>query len=655
MIHQFISNINQYSIPTSFTYPFDYTPHPLIIEAASQLRTFVESNPELNQHISKGKMLGILLVETTSNPTPNPTTLNHSTSEHPFRDASRSTAMRSIGARTRLEGAQAKRNNVERSAINNNGTLAHAPACASPHSPHYPERQHKTLAHAPACASPHNPHTSPSTHATAACTPQKNIAFIAAFSGLINNTPHILGFVPPVFDYLATDSFFRIGESKVNALSAQIETIESNPQYIENKHHIKSLERDYKAWIIADKLTMKQDKLRRKQLKSDPNFDSANFDNLVRDEQAYKSKHEREKSSRQREIADLRLKIELFDSQIVSLKAERTAISSNVQSQLFEHFNVLNAMGESKSIAQIFRDYNNATPPAGAGDCAAPKLLQYAFSHNLRPLAMGEFWLGASPQSELRRNNEFYPSCMSKCFPILNFMLQGLNVDPKPIRTNNDPQIIFEDEYIIVVNKPAGMLSVPGKIDALSLYDWAIATQPNISGPIIVHRLDMATSGIVILAKNKAAHHAFQRLFESREIHKTYIALLDGTIQSNEGIIDLPICPDINNRPRQMVSQEYGKPSLTTYKVLEIKDNRTLIELHPHTGRTHQLRLHCASPQGLGTPILGDNLYGTPSDRLYLHAQTIEFTHPFTNQPLQITAPPCSKPALCLNTRSELR
>ena len=313
--------------------------------------------------------------------------------------------------------------------------------------------------------------------------------------------------------------------------------------------------------------------------------------------------------------------------------------SRRLQDWLFEQYVVLNGRGESRSIRQIFAD-RGLVPPGGTGDCAAPKLLQYALLHGLEPLAIGEFWYGAPPRREIRRQGAFYPACTGKCGPLLGYMMQGLDVAPNPLESDAhwklaDPVVRFEDARIIVAEKPAGMLAVPGRPvpgvpPRRSLQDWLTAY---CGSPVYAcHRLDMDTSGLMVFAKTTEAQAALQRQFENREVTKAYLARVSDARDlavGDRGKIALPLAPDWYDRPRQMVDPESGKPAVTDYEVLRIDDGTALVNLIPYTGRTHQLRVHCAHPAGLGRPIVGDRLYGgVPADRLMLHASCLGFRHP---------------------------
>lgn len=316
-------------------------------------------------------------------------------------------------------------------------------------------------------------------------------------------------------------------------------------------------------------------------------------------------------------------------------------MSQDLQLWLFRQYRLLNARGETRDLVDIWQDYHRSPriqkkyplPPGGTGDCCAPKLLQYAYQHHLKPVCMAEFWWGPSPKSEIRQHGQFYPACRGKCKPILTWMLQGLDVDPNPEETGAphlQPEIVYEDEALALLNKPAGMLSVPGRTENYSVATWA---QQRWEGAMMVHRLDMWTSGLILVAKTAEAYHHLQRQFEEHTIKKKYLALVEGTPEKGHGIIDLPLIYDPVNRPRQVVDYERGKRAITEYRVLSTQSpGVTLLALWPHTGRTHQLRMHCAHPDGLGCPIVGDELYGHKSDRLYLQAQAITFVHPVSGK-----------------------
>jgi tRNA pseudouridine32 synthase/23S rRNA pseudouridine746 synthase len=313
------------------------------------------------------------------------------------------------------------------------------------------------------------------------------------------------------------------------------------------------------------------------------------------------------------------------------LQKERHERSIALQQWLFRQFVFLNALGEEKALPELFHP---AVPPSGAGECCAPRLLQAAYKEGLQPLCMAEFWVGASPIDEIRHDGHFYPACNRKCRPILRHLLKGLNVEPNPLLADHERlisqlHIIYNNEEMAVVSKPAGMLSVPGKDDQPSVQEVMRQKFPQATGPLIVHRLDMDTSGLMLISLTEEKYHELQDLFLHRRIHKVYHALLEKEMSvGQEGDISLPLRPDFNDRPRQLVDHKHGKPAQTHYRVLENRDGHALVELHPITGRTHQLRVHCAHSLGLDNPIVGDHLYGKPAERLMLHAKSIKIETP---------------------------
>jgi len=332
--------------------------------------------------------------------------------------------------------------------------------------------------------------------------------------------------------------------------------------------------------------------------------------------------------------------------------ANHKEMSQALQLWLFHQYQFLNARGETKDLVDVWQDYHNSPrirrryplPPGGTGDCCAPKLLQYAYKNGLNPLCMAEFWWGPSPKGEVRHHGQFYPACRGKCKPVLTWMLQGLHVDSGSDKNGSAalvPEVVYEDDAIAVMNKPAGLLSVPGRTEDDSVASWAQQRWP---GSRPVHRLDMCTSGILLVAKTHEAYLSLQRQFADHTVKKKYLAIVEGVPAEDHGIIDLPLMSDPMNRPRQVVDYEHGKRAITEYRVLRAYEKRAnpasaLLALWPHTGRTHQLRMHCAHEQGLGCPIKGDELYGIKADRLYLQAQAISFLHPTTLRKMHFELP----------------
>jgi len=355
----------------------------------------------------------------------------------------------------------------------------------------------------------------------------------------------------------------------------------------------------------------------------------------------------------ERKISELNARIETGSIDSDKLKAVRRQLSEDLQLWLFRQYKMLNARGETKDLVDIWRDYHSSPrlqqrfplPPGGSGDCCAPKLLQYAYQHGLHPVCMAEFWMGQSPRGEVRHDGQYYPACRGKCLPILTWMLQGLTVDEDPQLSEWAPdgtlQIVYKDSDIMVISKPSGLLAVPGRSARPSVESILRNEGGFYDGPIIVHRLDMDTSGLMVVARHEMAYQQLQQQFIRRQIKKRYVALLDGVVSRQHGTITLPLRPDPLDRPRQVVDHEHGKQAITDFDVLAIEHQYTRIALIPHTGRTHQLRLHCAHAEGLNTPIIGDALYGLPSPtRLCLHAEQLSFTHPITGAPLHFEQKP---------------
>lgn len=465
------------------------------------------------------------------------------------------------------------------------------------------------------------------------------LGYLSAFSGKLAESNHHRRFVPPVFDMLTEDSFFNQGMKILNPMNRQIEDLENSAEFEATKALLKRTKETAADAIATAKATNKKAKKERneKRIKAEKELSSTDFETL-------KEALSKESVYQNYVLKDLtkywKNKIELAENQvnqyinkIENLKEIRRQTSANLQQQLFDNYTFLNQEKKEKSLAEIFKD---VIPPAGSGECAAPKLLQYAFLHNLKPIAMAEFWWGDSPKSEVRVHGNFYPACRGKCKPILGHMLEGIETDPNPMLENTAfgqvLETIYEDEAIVIINKPAEFLSVPGKNVQDSVQFRLQLKYPDATGPLTVHRLDMSTSGLMLIAKTKEHHEFLQRQFIKRKVKKRYTALLDGIIADDEGVIDLPLRVDLDDRPRQLVCYEHGKNAVTKWKVIERKDAKTLIHFFPITGRTHQLRVHSAHPLGLNTPIVGDDLYGKKGERLHLHAALIEFVHPVSRE-----------------------
>lgn len=590
MIHFFDQPVSHIALPERFTYPFNYTPHPLCVLAAEEVKAYISTKKEWLEELTLGKMFGVLIVQ------------------------------------TQEEGSS-------------------------------------------------------------------SIGYLAAFSGNLAGKNLHPYFVPPVYDLLQPQGFFKIEEEQISAINVRISALEVNPHYLHLKEKLDRETEQTRLALIQAKEELKTAKKERElRRKSSPALSKEEQDALIRESQYQKAEFKRLERGWKERIKTLEEEVITFETEIEKLKNERKQRSAALQQKLFEQFRMLNAKGEVKDLCTIFEQTVHKIPPAGAGECALPKLLQYAYLHQLKPLAMAEFWWGNSPKTEVRHHGYYYPSCKGKCEPILQHMLQGLEIDENPllnpVHEEEELEIVFEDEWLLVVNKPAGMLSVPGKAeDRDSVYHRLKKKYPEATGPMIVHRLDMATSGLLLVAKTKEVHQDLQAQFANRSIKKRYVAVLDGAIIKTEketkpiaekailiakntvstkktakaertgstGRIELPLCLNPLDRPRQMVSSEHGKEAITEYQIISeseritsesentfnesnridesersINESRkyTRIIFYPLTGRTHQLRVHAAHPEGLGCPILGDELYGKKADRLYLHAEYIEFRHP---------------------------
>lgn len=467
---------------------------------------------------------------------------------------------------------------------------------------------------------------------------QGEIGYLAAFSGNLAGSNFHSGFVPPVYDMLQPDDRFRIGEAEISAINRRIEQIESSALLSQMRESLaEALAKSEQEISSAKHLLDEQKALR--DIERAATCDPERLAELIRESQHQKAEFARLKKYWREELAQLRAEIDAYQQEADSLRVERKRRSEELQMWIFKQFRILNARGQERDLCDIFAPTPQRIPPAGAGECAAPKLLQYAYQNNLEPLAMAEFWQGCSPRGEVRRHGAFYPSCQGKCGPILGFMLQGLNVEKRESGKHLEPTLIYEDEWLAVVAKPAEMLSVEGRCEKWSVEQWAREKFTEAQRVMPAHRLDMSTSGVLVVAKSLDAYRALQGEFNGCRVVKKYIALLEGDIMIDEGRIELPLAADYANRPCQKVDFESGKPAITEYRVLERREGRTLVEFSPLTGRTHQLRLHAAHAEGLNAPIVGDALYGNRDRRLFLHAAYIAFTHPATGEWVEFNSP----------------
>lgn len=477
---------------------------------------------------------------------------------------------------------------------------------------------------------------------------QHQLGYLVAYSGKLNGNEPANYFVPPVFDTHRPDGFYKNGEKELNLLNERIEAMENNVDFLSLQEELKIYLQTSENELTTHKNQIAKNKEKRNELRI-----ALFTSNDAKSEEKLKELDEESKREQlflkhlKRTINEQKTTLEAKISQhlenISSLKSLRGSLSKSLQEQIFCQYTFLNKNKKERSLLSIFEQTVFKTPPSGAGECAAPKLLQYAFLNDLSPICMAEFWWGKSPESEVRVHQQFYPACRGKCEPILGHMLTGIPLDPNPIiaeRSFPEIEILYEDSEIVVVNKPEGVLSVPGKSDLKSVQTWLENRSKEEEKTTLVHRLDMGTSGILLAAKNPDAYKKLQIQFIKRKVKKEYIAILEKEIQSNKGEIDFPLCLDINDRPKQMVDYESGKPALTHFHVLEKRDGKTRILFQPHTGRTHQLRVHAAHKNGLNAPIMGDDLYGNKADRLYLHAAYLKFRHPSSNEIIEIRCNP---------------
>lgn len=475
-------------------------------------------------------------------------------------------------------------------------------------------------------------------------TPDGNTGYLAAYSGQIAGRSNWDGFVPAVFDYLQDGGYFKTCEAEITAINKQVRLMETSEERRRLLTHLDETIAKAASEEQAYKTLMHESKARRDSERAAGDVTPEREAEMTRESQFQKAELRRMRRRNADTIAMAREACHRYDTSISLLKQKRRTMSDRLQEWLFHHFVMLNKDGDSRSLTDIFRTSLSASPPAGAGECCEPRLLQYAFSHAMTPKCMAMFWIGASPEGEIRHEQTYYPACRSKCKPILEWMLgKDIVKDDTFITQHNGDNltIIYQDSDIIVVDKPAGMLSVPGKNDAPSVLSLLQRKMEDNIFP--VHRLDMDTSGLMVFVRNKKAQRNLQRQFETHSIVKRYIALLERKPDSEQGTISLPLSPDMADRPRQMVDYRHGKQALTHYRLctspstpmrrqfLTVGDN--LVELSPLTGRTHQLRVHCAHPDGLASPIVGDRLYGTTNHpRLCLHAEYLEFRHPTTGE-----------------------
>ncbi len=453
-----------------------------------------------------------------------------------------------------------------------------------------------------------------------------------------------------MLDYERPDGVFKTEENEISQINKRISEIKSSKDYEEAQRNHSAVKNDAEQDIAHLKQQLETHRKERRQGRIESPELADYFDRQSAHE---KAELKRKQKWWNEQIKTCEEELAKLTKEISDLKAERVRRSNILQRWLFSRMRLHCADGSVVSVHDIFLRDTHTVPPSGTGDCCAPKLLNYAFANGLEPVSMAEFWVGASPRGEIRIDGQFYPACQQKCHPILRRMLENSVYAPSSddflqeelsAAVSDKLEIIYEDDWIIAANKPSGLITVSANPKVDSLDSRVKAKYPNITGPGYVHRLDQPTSGIVLFAKTKDAHKHMQSLFESRMAKKRYVAILEGEPKQKSGEINLPIIPNPDDRPRQMIDFVRGKKAVTLYEVIssETTDGKTQTRtyFYPQTGRTHQLRVHAASPLGLGCPIVGDNLYGHLGKRLMLHADRIEFIHPFTGDVVVITCPP---------------
>lgn len=462
-----------------------------------------------------------------------------------------------------------------------------------------------------------------------------------AFSGQIGDGEfHFPGFVGPAFDYLQPDGYFKAHEGEIFRQNREIADFENYilrevlAEYEEQKGMADAEIEEYKRHCA-------ESKRERAQRRASGNCSAEELQAMTRQSQFEKAELRRIKKRAEERLAPYELKLKAARESLAAMKEARRRDSENLQDWLFSNFKVLNAEGDSKSLKEIFAATPSKIPPSGSGECCAPKLLHAAYSRGFKPLKIAEYWYGRSKRGEVRVHGHHYPACRGKCWPVLGWMLKGLEVTPA-LDFNADLsmsvdklKILFENEWFCVVEKPEGLLSVPGRSAApsvQSLLEERYGLQKRVK---VAHRLDRDTSGLLIAAFGDEAFSTIQALFSRREVKKRYSSVLEGDFRElgheERGEIRLPLSPDWIDRPRQRVDHEEGKEALTEYEFTAVREGRSHVYFYPHTGRTHQLRVHAASEQGLSMPISGDKLYGNPNNqerRMMLHADRMEFIFP---------------------------
>ena len=466
------------------------------------------------------------------------------------------------------------------------------------------------------------------------------VGFLSAFSGTLLGQMVLPYFVPPIYDQTQSKGYFRQEEHQISLLHRQyVELLRSEP-YLQAKAELENKRRERDEYLQAMRESFRQAKERSHRLRADGQLTPEEEASLMRESQFQKAEIKRQEQRLAMETAPYEEALNRLDEQASLLQKAYNQRSMQLQQWLFEQYELQNAKGEQKPLLEV-----HPAAPSGTGDCAAPKLLQYAFLHHMQPLCMAEFWWGKGNHE----HGHYYSSCQAKCKPLLRFMLQGLEVDD-PYSTqrsqmlirDQELEILFEDDYFIAINKPAGLLSVPGHAPIDNAVD-RLKRQRMGMEVYAIHRLDMDTSGILLFAKDTTTLSLMQQAFEQRKVHKQYIALLEARPAQDQGVISLPLAPNYEEHPLQMVDLTHGHQAITRYRVIDDNNSKcdsnngpVRVIFEPQTGRTHQLRVHASHRLGLHCPICGDTLYGETASRLFLHASRLSFEHPYTRQTITI-------------------
>jgi len=470
----------------------------------------------------------------------------------------------------------------------------------------------------------------------------RRIGFLCGFSGMVDGRWTIEGFVPPLFDAQARDAIWLDGEAEMLNFAERIQAIEQGEE-AEVSAELAALTSEHETALAQMAERHRAKRAARRMSREKLDGDAPALAQLDQQSRADKAEHKRLRASIEQACEPIASRLVSIQAKRSALEQQRSLRSQQLLPQMQATYVIQNANGKRQDIAALFAP---GDVPGGAGDCAAPKLLGYAYANELEPIALAEFWWGAAPDTGGRHPGVFYPACRGKCGPLLPFMLEGLHADPPPLFGDeaiaaHEPTTVFEDEWLVIVNKPCGLLSVPGRHNRLkdSVLNRLRERYPEATGPMLVHRLDLDTSGLLIAAKTQEHYAALQRLFAVREIDKRYVAWLEGDVTGDSGVVELALRVDIDDRPRQIHDEVHGKRALTEWRVLSRADGRTRVAMYPRTGRTHQLRVHAAHPRGIGAPIVGDRLYGRPGQRLLLHAESLAFVHPHTGKRVEIEVP----------------